>query len=1440
MFDKFDKQHKMKTDWNTFLRQLQQGEFDSYEQQAQTFLNVMIHKKFMPNTPAIANFGNVLGMGSACFHPNQIILTESGPKKISEIKAGKKVLTHLGRYRPVTEVFIRNTDKLFEINCHKLPKSTLQVTEEHPILSLENGETKWKAVSQLTKGSLVAVSFPMETKDVSELTITDFVAGLTVNSNDECYYSYEGGKFNAFKHETKSVKNHAALDFDLMRLFGYYLAEGTISNQNCVRFTFSSDEIDLCQDTIFLMENKFGISARIEHNSNENRKWVSLRFHSTILAQFFDSIFGTGFNKKIIPAWMLTLPAEKQKGLIIGIGRGDGTSLQNGIGWNTRIVMSNQNLVYGVWQMAMRAGLFCGLGKESMPKLATTQPYRCIIGSDGNELISAISGNSVQAVQTTRIRSKQLNGITFTPIDEIKEVPYNGQVFNLEVEEDHSYVAEGVAVHNCFVMDVEDNIEGIMDTLKNAAIVFKSGGGVGYNFSKLRPEGDYVSSTSGIASGPLTFMTLFDKMTEVIKQGGIRRGANMGILNSNHPDIEKFVTSKEGNKQLTNFNISILIMPDFWEHYHKNEPYPLLNPRSGEVVRTVNPRMLFDLIVYQAWESAEPGVIFFDRVNKYNPFTEDLGPIVTTNPCVTGDTLVSTENGLERIDSMQTRTIVTDQRALQNTNSLHTQTIQNGTQLAKATQVIKTGTKETLLLETTSGYELKATSDHRVLTSTGWKPIEQLTTNDSILIQSGTGQFNKHSALPFEPQNTITGKNGRSYQLGLPTEWSQELGLVMGWITGDGWLNTKYNQVGLVFSKPDSEAQQLIQPIFEQYCNRSISIANADQSAVQIRSNSRFVTDFFAKLGVKSVNEEKEVPKTLFTATEDAVTGFLKGLFSSDGTLAAGNESRNYARLNSSSLKLLKDTQLLLLNLGIKSTIYDRSTKPKQFHYTTANNETKEYFTSGTNFELNISKDNLARFLEKIGFIQSRHNQTADKIKQHEFYSEYFIEKIKSITPIGLHEVWDITEPVSHSFIANGIVTHNCGEVLLYPNESCNLGSINVWAFFKEDEHGNQYFDWEDLRQTIHTCTRLLDNVIDVNKFPLKAIEDMTDATRKIGLGVMGVADLLYELKLPYNSKEARDQMEKLMEFVNYYSKVESVELARKRGPIPYYDKSFYPRGKLPISGPENKTECQFDWDELRAQIKEHGIRNGYTTVIAPTGSISMIAGCSSGIEPVYSLVFEKNVKVGSFYYVDPVFERIMKQDGLYDSALMEDITANGGRAANIPYLTPEHKRVFVTAMDISPEDHIRTLAAFQKWTDSSISKTNNFPADATVEDMRESYILAYELGCKDVTVYRDNSIKSQVLNAPKKKEATVSVQSTTAKAAPMEQTANTSPQQSLAHTQTGGKQVMELKHTAPTHAPMAQMPGKNEITNCPNCSMKLAVKEGCASCPECGWGFCN
>ncbi len=286
----------------------------------------------------------------------------------------------------------------------------------------------------------------------------------------------------------------------------------------------------------------------------------------------------------------------------------------------------------------------------------------------------------------------------------------------------------------------------------------------------------------------------------------------------------------------------------------------------------------------------------------------------------------------------------------------------------------------------------------------------------------------------------------------------------------------------------------------------------------------------------------------------------------------------------------------------------------------------------------------------------------------------------------------------------------------------------------------------------------------------------------------------------------------------------------RKRGlvllQLPLLLTEFFPQGKLPFSGFYDKKSWHLDWTKLAKEIKKYGIRNSYTTVIAPTGSISMIAGCSSGIEPIFSLAFEKNVSVGSFYYIDPVFERVMLREGLFDEMLLRDVVANSGSVSKVAYIHPEFKKIFVTAHDIAPEDHVKTLASFQKWVDSSISKTNNFPADATVDDVKKTYLLAYELGCKAVTVFRDKSIKDQVLvtsdkkKKPKQKDDLVSM--TDVKAEGLAVYRDPSAPAVINNPNGNG---LNGNNSKPTH--------------CPTCKVPLSHKEGCISCSICGWGLC-
>ncbi len=881
----------------------------------------------------------------------------------------------------------------------------------------------------------------------------------------------------------------------------------------------------------------------------------------------------------------------------------------------------------------------------------------------------------------------------------------------------------------CFVLPIADSMEDIFDAVKYTALIHKSGGGTGFSFSRLRPSEDIVQSTGGIASGPLSFMRVFDVATDVIKQGGRRRGANMGILRYDHPDILDFITAKDKTDLFSNFNISVGIDEDFMKAVEKNEQIQLKNPRTNETVRTVKARAIFDLLVYNAWKTGDPGIVFLDRLNRDNP-TPHIGEIESTNPCVTGDALVSTELGLERMEDLVERCqeqdprIITDDRISVNKekDSLPLNG-KFGTTSRPISRAFCTGIKEVYRIETENGYELKATADHQLMTEQGWKKIQDLTPGDSVLIQSDEGEFNKDYRLPFEVKNEFSGENGKRYQFNLPDEWSKELGEVIGWLIGDGWMRNgdKNCRVGFCFGQDSLEVLNKFKPILNKWNNSDIKEIKRENGVYHLSYHSKFFVEFFEKLGVRNCkSEKKRVPTTLFTAPREAVIGFMRGLFSADGTVRDNPKpNSSWLALTSKSIELLKGVQLLLLNLGIKSKILERSREPRKgtFTYTTVNGEVREYDTDGILYELGIYGKSRERFRKIISFSIKKKQEKIDNVKFKGFYQQKLYSSVKKIEKIGKEKVYDLTEPVTLSYIANGFLSLDCGEQPLLPYEACNLGSINLEKMVKDNS-----INYNLLKEVVNKAIRFLDDVIDQSKFPIPEITEMVRGNRKIGLGVMGFADMLIQLGVPYDSDKALSIAGELMEFIAQESKKASQKLAEERGPFPNFKDSIYDeRGEPPI-------------------------RNATRLTIAPTGSISILGGCSSGIEPLFAVVFIRNVMDGTeLLETNKYFERIAREREFYSDSLMRDV-ARTGSLEEIPKIPEDVKRVFVTAHEVDPKWHVRMQAAFQKWVDNAVSKTVNLSYYATPHDVEEIYLLGYKLGVKGITIYRDGSKGDQVL----------------------------------------------------------------------------------------------
>ena len=848
----------------------------------------------------------------------------------------------------------------------------------------------------------------------------------------------------------------------------------------------------------------------------------------------------------------------------------------------------------------------------------------------------------------------------------------------------------------CFVLPVGDSMEEIFDSVKQMALIQKSGGGTGFSFSRIRPKNDAVGSTKGVSSGPVSFMRVFDTATETVKQGGTRRGANMGILRVDHPDILDFIQCKEGDHLFTNFNISVAATHPFMEAMRKGEDYPLRNPRTGEIVQFLNARQIFEKIVYNAWKNGDPGIIFIDRINQDNP-TPQVGMIESTNPCVTANTFVMTPQG-----PRQVRELI----------GCQTDVVING-KVYKTTDrgFFFTGKKEVFLLETKEGYSVRLTANHPVMRASSsnksngyeWVPASNLSPGDRI---------------PLHNHRKFPGWDGL---------YGEEEGYLLGLLVGDGTLKQDKAVLSVWMKEAAGDDQEVgcgPSGIMDRALDVALKMPHRKDfrgwQKIKGRSEYRLclghIKEIACHLGLKPGS--KLITCEVEKCSSNFYMGFLCGLFDSDGSVQGSQKKGVSIRLAQSNLENLQAVQRMLLRLGIVSTIYKNRRVEHRSMLPNGRGGNAAY-PARAQHELVISNENLQRFAEMIGFHEKRKKARLDSLLGsyvRRANAEDFLATFKRMTSSGEEDVYDVQVPGENAYDANGLFVHNCGEQPLLPYESCNLGSINLANMVRDGT-----IDWERLGSVTEKAVHFLDNVIDMNRYTLPQIEAMTKANRKIGLGIMGFADLLIQIGIPYNDPEALEIGGKVMAFIQEKGKKASRELALERGSFPNFHSSV----------------LRSHWDAMR---------NATVTTIAPAGTISIIAGASSGIEPIFALAFMRHVLDGKeLLEVNPPFEALAKKEGFYSEGLMREIALNG-HIQNRQEVPLRIRNLFVTAHDISPEDHIRMQAVFQKYTDNAVSKTVNFPHEATVDDVAKVYQLAHELGCKGVTIYRDRSRTKQVL----------------------------------------------------------------------------------------------
>jgi ribonucleoside-diphosphate reductase alpha chain len=857
-----------------------------------------------------------------------------------------------------------------------------------------------------------------------------------------------------------------------------------------------------------------------------------------------------------------------------------------------------------------------------------------------------------------------------------------------------------VTLFNCFVMGrIGDDLGSIFANVQEAALTMQQGGGIGHDFSTLRPKGAPVKSIGADASGPVSFMDVWDAMCRTIMSAGARRGAMMATLRCDHPDIEAFVDAKADPARLRNFNLSVLVTDAFIAAVRSGAPWDLAF--EGKVYRTVDARALWDRIMRATYDYAEPGVVFIDRVNAQN----NLGyceTISATNPCVPGDTWVHTVDGPRQAKDLVGRAF--------------TARVHGSDHASGAGGFFPTGRKPVLRLEATEGYTLRLTADH---------PVRRCSASsrhgaDSEWCRAGDLAVGHLVVLnDHRPKPEWTGRLNR------------EEGYLLGLLVGDGSL--KVDKATVAVWQPAAAVGCGTAPGPQGVMDEALRAARAlpprgdfvgwveAQGRNEYRLSLAALKTLAEDLGMRPGN--KAITPLLEQTSSDCYRGFLRGLFDAAGSVQGSQTKSVSVRLAQSDLARLEAVQRMLLRLGIASTLYRNRRLAGTSKLPDGRGGHADYPTLPQH-ELVVSGENLLQFSELVGFAdhdKARRLSMALAANRRALDRERFTVRIAAIVKDGTEDVFDVQIPGLAAFDANGFLAHNCGEQPLPPYGSCLLGSINLARLMEAPFTPQAQLDEARLESLTTTAVRFLDNAIDVSNYPLDAQRLEAKAKRRIGLGVTGLADALILCGVRYGTPEAAALAKRWMAAIERAAYLASAHLAAEKGAFPLYEAGRF------LASPNVRRLA----DGVRAAIARHGIRNGLLTSIAPTGTISLLAGnVSSGIEPVFDFRYER---------------RVLDRDGSARTEHVEDYAHALYRS--MFGVTAPLTDAFVTAEELTPGAHLMMQAALQAHVDSSISKTINCPADLSFEAFKDVYLEAYALGLKGCTTYRPNAVTGAVLS---------------------------------------------------------------------------------------------